>query len=141
MYQIVYEYTTGDTEGSHKSTSELGHVWVSLDMAKLALRRMKEHYAYCMAYEDWTRSYDKDAKPPVVPEWLRLAPNAIPSWRQDKTPRPDDYRFHFNVLDDNGGDVWIYAGSYVGCFESLHGASIEIVEPEESEESDMSFTV
>lgn len=122
MFKIVYTYQTGGTFELYDSEGELDYQFADLDDAKLALKRMREHYEW---RDSHSTSYGDDLP---QPDW----------WKPDpKAGRWGDPTWSFNVMDQ-GKEVWIYAGEYLGYFETLYNASIKAVEPDTS---DMEFNL
>jgi len=112
MYQIEYNYETGNSFDSYDETEILETTWINLAIAKKALKRIKEHYLWYQG----KNSYYKDNYPK-------------PSWHDLK------YDFCLKIPLDNGNEVQISA-PWCGYFETLYGASV-ISKKDES----MSFTI
>ena len=115
MYQIEYEYNTGDSFGSSDETDILKITWESLDIAKKALKRIKEHYEW-YEYENNNYRYNEEKV-------------SKPSWHDLK------YDLCLKLPLDNGKEVQISA-PWCGYFESLYGARII-----KSIDDDMSFRI
>jgi hypothetical protein len=112
MYQIEYDYKTGNSFGSHDETDILEITWINLAIAKRALARIKEHYLW---YDGRNSSYGED-----IPK---------PSWHDI------EYDFCLKIPLDNGKEVQISA-PWCGYFETLYGAKII-----KAIDDDMSFTI
>lgn len=118
-YAISIEYTTGDSFGSERTTSEVGCSWTDLEKAKDALQRIKAHYT---AYRDRRREYTGDDK---FTENLRAQPwfyKADPSVWQ-----------HAVILEKDDGSEQMISPFWVGYFETLHVAEIIFDDPEDTD--------
>lgn len=107
MYKIKYYYTTGDSFNSCDETAILEYSWDSMEKAKEALKRIKEHYEWYKLKEHYI---NRDAKPP---SW----------WKVDKVDKYFDHH-RINLTLDNGKDVQ-FSCPWCGVFETLN--RIEIV--------------
>lgn len=126
-YTIEVSYKTGDTFQSYDTSHELGISWENLDMAKEALRRIKEQYEVETDNEHAER-------------WGRFYPEA-------KFRDPKDFKWYspkypevsiMLPLDD--GTEHCHGTPWRGYFEHLYGAEIVPVNDTKEEEG-MKFTI
>ena len=54
-YKIKYSYRTGDSFNTSEGEDTLEYVWTDLDVAKEALKRIKEHYKWYDCIESYSR--------------------------------------------------------------------------------------
>lgn len=107
-YKVIYSYETGGTFELHDEEREFEYRFDSEELAQEALQRMREHY-------DWQFSVDNYREEDVPqPKW----------WKKE----PSKYKYladwSFNVKGNDGNDVYLYGGSYLGYFETLYGAEV-----------------
>ncbi len=121
MYKIKYSYKTGDSFGNEDRESLLEYEWEDLDVAKEALRRIKEHYVW---YESIAHPYYVNDS--VKPEWHNIKEGNIAK---------DMIHYMLNIPADNGEEYQFWA-PWCGYFETLYGAEIVVVD-----EKDMGFTL
>lgn len=105
IYKIKYSYETGDSFGRQDTEGELEMEWENLDNAKIALKRIQEHYKW---YEDHNRSYRYGKEKPVEE----------PAWHKG-----EQYDFTLKVKLDNGNEVQ-FSAPWCGYFERLYSAEI-----------------
>lgn len=110
-YTIRVEYETGSTNGHYDASTEVGE-WHNLDAAKVALKRLSEHYKW---YDGRNVKGVTDRRP----RWMKGY---------------DDY--NVPVPDDDGNTIEIYAGSWCGYFERCYGMQIV---PKEDPEMKVTF--
>ena len=115
LYKIEVFYSTGDSYSSHDTSTILQMEWKSLDNAKLALRRIKEHYAWYQYKND--------------PPYMQRKKASEPAWHQG-----EEFDFTIKLMLDNGKDVK-FSAPWCGYFEDLQSAKII------SEDPDMEFTI
>ena len=119
MYQIKYYYKTGSSFHTEDREDILEYEWEYLEVAKEALKRIKDHYAW---YEGvnmpWANEVEK-------PKWHNIKP--------DSTTKDMEHHL-INIPTDNGEDVQFWP-PWCGYFETLYGADIVIGG------KDMSFTL
>ncbi len=60
-YKIEYSYSTGDSFGSRDEVDILEYNWDTLELAKEALQRIKEHYVWYESLEGY--DHNKVEKP------------------------------------------------------------------------------
>lgn len=106
-YKIKFTYDTGDTFSTQDGVEGfIDYEFNSLDLAKQALVRMKEHYLWRLSEEcAW-----QESKP--VPHWYKPKSG---SWTSD---------WYFNTIGNGGEEIWLYGGVYLGYFETLVSAEI-----------------
>ena len=114
-YKIIYSYETGDTFETRDAEREFDYTFNSEELAQDALQRMKEHY-YWQVSEDNYRY--KDTAP--QPAWWKKEP------KQAAYVSPNNWSF--NIVGNDGEDFWLYAGPYLGYFETLYSAEVVSVE-------------
>ena len=112
-YDIEISYKTGDSFKSYDETRNIGIEWSDLDKAKIALKRIKEHYKW---YDDRNNRWIDDNERSSEPEWHKGI----------------EYDFCLKFPLDNGNDVQISA-FWCGYFETLYSAKIVISEDPEME--------
>jgi len=110
MYQIKYHYETGDSFHTEDREEILEYEWEDLKVAKEALRRIEEHYAW---YESISRGH-LDELP--RPKWHSIKPGSTAK---------DMEHYLINIPMDNGKEVQFWA-PWCGYFETLYGADIVI---------------
>ena len=124
-WKIKFTYDTGNSfeqesgvEGYLCTTSSCkSYIWDEIEDAQETLRRLKEHYLW---QDSLDTTYGKDLS---RPEW----------WTGKFDPKRrfsgDDY-FSFNAPGNDGEEIRLYAGTYMGYFDQLIGAEIESVIPD-----------
>ena len=112
LYQIKYRYRTGDSFNTRNDEDTLEFEWKDINLAKDALRRIKEHYIW---YHDMEKAYTSRKKD--IPR---------PVWHEEKFGQFDDYNQYLLVFKlDNNNDVQFHA-PWCGYFEELYGAEIVV---------------
>jgi len=106
LYKIKYFYETGDSFRTYKDEGVLPMTWKSLDAAKDALKRIKEHYLW---YQHNNRYYYVPSSP---------FPPVEPTWHAGQ-----EYDFTVILKLDNGNDVQ-FSAPWCGYFETLESAEI-----------------
>jgi hypothetical protein len=111
VYFIKYSYYTGSSFGSEDREEVLEFYWSSLEKAKEALQRIKEHYRWYKNVEDHY-AHEKVEKP----KWHNITGNYI-----------DKYNEHYmiNLELDDGTEVHFWA-PWCGYFEGLYDAKIVV---------------
>ncbi len=119
-WKITYEYETGNTFGCENTSGEFDYEFDTLELAQNALARMGEHYKWRFSIDAW----HQEDRP--TPTW----------WKPQKKPTKSKGTFteyynnmHFNVVGNDGKEIWLYAGTYMGYFETLQAAQVETTEP------------
>lgn len=131
-YELLVDYTTGDSYGSEEIVGEdMGVVFENKELAKAALIAVKEHYVACRAYEDapYNTNVRSKTNPPLATKESIEAEVHKKPWCGD---REDLYfggwRFSINlVLDDHGRKQRVHV-PYTGYFETLHKAYVRATE-------------
>jgi len=121
-YTIECYYKTGNSFGSHEETTILEVSWDNLDIAKEALKRIKEHWEW-YKYEDNKTNYRYFNTDKIVKK---------PKWHKVKT-KWDEHDL-LNLPTDGGVDFQFYP-PWIGYFETLRGAKIIVAN------SDMEFII
>lgn len=117
-YKIKYSYKTGDSFHSHDVEDILDYEWENLDIAKEALKRIREHYKW-YEYMEGARYEDKVEKP----KWFNVKSDGV----------DEDLIHHLiNLPMDNWQEVQFWP-PWCGYFEKLNGAEIVL------DSIDMSF--
>lgn len=114
-YTIKVEYETGDSFHIEQAEGTVELVWEDLEVVKVALQRLKEHY-------DWFRyinSYSRWGDEVKRPEWHKT------NMEEDKFSR----QYVINFPLDDGGEQQISA-FWCGHFETLHAAEIVVAQEE-----------
>jgi hypothetical protein len=107
-YKITYTYETGNTFDHEDTEGEFEYKFDSEELAQEALQRMREHY-------DWQFSVDNYREEDVPqPKW----------WTRDPSAAKYLNNWSFNVMGNDGEEVWLYGGSYLGYFETLYEAEV-----------------
>lgn len=124
-YYIKFTYDTGNTfeiqmgeTGSlyyQEDNQRLLCTWEDLDLAREALKRMKEHYLW---QDSLSTTYSDDLSEPKW--WIE---------RPEERMRYST-KYHFNVLLEKDREVFAYSGEYLGFFETLISAEIKRIEEE-----------
>jgi len=120
VYQIKYSYETGNSFGREDREEILEYEWEDIDVAKEALRRIKEHYKW---YESIAKWYVDDEIP--KPKWHNISTRGISK---------DTEHNLINVPADNGKEYQFWP-PWCGYFETLYGAEIVV------SGKDMGFTI
>ena len=123
-YEIEIDYTTGNSFNSERLTETVGCAWPNLNMAKLALQNIKEHYAAVNAYEEHSNSYSRHN--------IKFDMKAI----EQKHWFCKDYWTGGLLLAISHDETQRVSAFWIGYFETLHGAKII-----SSGDSDMEFTL
>lgn len=104
-YKIKYNSQTGNSFGSYTNEEVLEFEWENLDVAKLCLKRIEEHY-------EWYKDKEYRGKNEKKPKW----------WNCDETS--DRSAHHcINLLLDNDTEVQFWC-PWCGYFESLNFVEI-----------------
>lgn len=106
MYQLIAEYTTGNSFGSEE-TEDLIHEFESKEVAIAAMKRLQEHYKW----------YQWDDKERAIKYWNEK-PVEEPEWHKEL-----EYNFQANYYNDLGNLVQMCA-PYCGYFETLHSLEV-----------------
>ncbi len=119
-YTINIDYTTGDSERSHRSVEEVGMSWTNLDKAKLALKYIKAHYTAYLAEENpvWENGSYRN---------FDVATIANEPWYYGPLFEPDaQFRGWRNnvVIEKDDGTRFAISTFWTGCFERLHSGEI-----------------
>jgi len=101
-YAIEIYYATGNSFGSEDLLDKLELMWNNLDVAKLNLKRIEDHYRW---YND-QNSYSFNKKNIEKPEWH--------IFKED---------FMLSLITDEGNEMQLNA-FWCGHFEALHSAEI-----------------
>ena len=110
MYQIKYDYKTGNSFHTETREDLLEYEWEDLKVAKEALKRIREHYEWYQGIENvWSDEVEK-------PEWHNIKPDSVSK---------DMEHCLINIPMDNGEEVQFWA-PWCGYFETLYGAEIVI---------------
>ena len=108
MYQIEYHYKTGDSFRTLETEEILEYEWEDLKVAKEALRRIEEHYAWYESIESpWVKEVEK-------PEWHNVRDMHLTKGMEHNL---------LNIPMDNGEEVQFWP-PWCGYFETLYGAEI-----------------
>ena len=110
MYQIKYNYRTGDSFSTSDKEATLEYEWKDLDVAKESLRRIEEHYKW---YESIEQLFSEKTN---KPEWHNVNANGVTE---------DMEHYLINIPADNGKEYQFWA-PWCGYFETLYGAEIVI---------------
>ena len=120
-YTIEVTYTTGDSFESDQVTNTIGLAWRSLELAKAALKTIKEHYDFYQefdaCYSNWkdTRSEKAILKDVNSRVWCRG--KAEDKYSMKAKAKMDDRRWRN-----------IPTGMWCGYFETLHSARVVLTE-------------
>jgi len=132
-WKIKFTYDTGDTFNSEPGQTDYlettmseapyayVYEWSDITDAQAALERMREHYLW---QDSLSTTYGEDLN---QPEW----------WTGKFDPK---YRYRgdypsFNAIGNNGEEIRLYGGSYLGYFETLVSAEIVSAVPEDDKNS------
>ncbi len=125
MYTIKVDYRTGDSFHTEENSDELGICWESKDLAKQALKDIKEHYdtwevcGYSVSVDD---KYKESKKHPWHYEYKEF--------------NQKDMSGYSLSLEGDDGERHQVSCFWVGYFEHLLGAEIVI-----DGDDDMKFTI
>ena len=118
MYNIKITYITGDSFGSCETEDLVGCSWNNLDLAKKALKDIREHHKFFSGY-----SYERKSRDEIKDK----------SWFAREK---DSYMAEYTLkLQDDSGEFQTISAFWMGYFESLIEA--EIIE----DDPDMKFTI
>ena len=117
-YGIKVYYRTGDSFHSENTDRILELQWNDLDIAKLNLKRIKEHYLWYEWLHNGSRWGHKEVS---EPEW-------------HKPYNDNKYGSEYTLIlkADNENDMQIYA-FWCGYFEELHSADIINIEKKDND--------
>lgn len=128
LYKIKIDYTTGDSYNTEDTSDVLELTWNNLDVAKDALRRIKEHYKMNRTID---RSYSRKEIEAVIKDNLTKDWFVLEKLVKDVI---DEHKAKYCIkLKNDAGNVVQFRCFWCGHFESLHSASIV------SDDSDMIF--
>ena len=105
-YLIKIDYHTGGSITDEDIITYLENEWSDINVAEDNLKRIEEHYKYYQ-YLNRPTSYNKAPKPEC--------------WSGED----DEHDCGIDLLLDNG-NIWHIRPFWIGYFESLHSAEIEI---------------
>ena len=126
LFRIVYTYTDGNTFNTNTDNAgAIDHVFTSIEDARIALSRMREHYLWCLDQQTANR---RDNTP--QPSWWKPDPRFVGTCFEGKLQTTS---MSFNTPHE-GADVWLSASVYCGYFESLEGAALERIDPDLTED-------
>jgi hypothetical protein len=109
-HKIKYSYRTGDSFNTYDREEFLEIEWKDLNVAKEALKRIKEHYKWYKSVEDGRRYRDEpEVKQPV--------------WWKVKNEHISTQHNLINLPLDNGKEIQMWC-PWCGYFETLYGAEI-----------------
>lgn len=117
-YIIKVDYTTGNSFGTEEVIGEEvdPFEWESLEVAKINLKRIKEHYEWKTLYNKWeNRAYGAPKKKPEPPSWRKVKTTDWSSTREISDL--------MNFVLDNGEEVQFWP-PWCGYFETLNSAQI-----------------
>lgn len=121
-YIIKYNYNTGDSENNYPNNIEtLELTFNSLELAKDALRRIKEHYTLYRELHSYQVRYDKSPRNRKAV----LKDMASRDWAVLKKNGEIEYEFALKLLAETGKHFQLCA-PWCGYFESLNEAWIEM---------------
>jgi hypothetical protein len=119
-WKIKFNYDTGDTFGTYPGregfvravdtdyeTHPDGYEWDNKEVAREALGRLKEHYLW---QDSLSTTYGED-----LPQ---------PKWWEKDTKHDYGFDWHFNVTGNDGEEIFLYSGTYLGYFETLNYAEL-----------------
>jgi hypothetical protein len=107
MYTIKVSYHTGDSFNTYDLERDVGLVWQNKELARKALRSIKEHYD---AYEKGDNTYGEN-------------PKLVGNIWYDKLDNKEYWAFNIACELDDGSYRNIHCG-WCGYFEALHSAEI-----------------
>lgn len=120
MYTIAVNYSTGDSFNSYEVYDEqIGVCWKDKELAREALRIIKEHYDLYTEYSGYGgRSNEKIFEEVKKKDWYRPDDNDYWGSKQDM------WYCQCKVKADNGEYVKIPTDIWCGYFEHLQEAKI-----------------
>ena len=123
MYTIELTYSTGNSFGSHEETDQIALAWKDKELARTALRSIKEHDEYYKKLNGYNRQTNDALHEEMQEfEWYTRS-----SGTSDHTMR--GYCFALELDDGSWKDVSV--SMWCGYFEQLHQAQIVVQEGEE----------
>lgn len=113
MYTITVDYTTGDSFSSERCTEEIGMCWESLELAREALKSIKQHYELYL---------ERDG---ADCNTVKSKAGRFDWYKNDATKaKYDPWYFSLAVRCDDGEWRNIPCDMWTGYFERLHSARI-----------------
>lgn len=119
LYQIKVYYTESDSENPPEDRETyLPFLWKNLDVAKGALKAIKEHYEYFEKYNSYSHYRWEPVNHNKVLEEAKTKPWFVLS---------EDEYWQFRILLPQDDGTWAQTScdAWCGYFESLKGAEIE----------------
>lgn len=133
-YELLVDYTTGDSFGSEEVTEEeMGVIFENLEVAKLALEMVKEHYSFYNQFEDaWYKSSPHSRNNPE--EKTREDICELVKTKPWSTKRLEEYlicldawKYSITLPVDDKGNTQSVSVPYTGYFETLRKAYVRPV--------------
>lgn len=129
-YQIRAYYSTGDSDTTEETSTELAPVWNNLDRAKESLKLLTAHHkAYNELVRPWGRSYETIDYDAIMNSFWYTGKKL----KTHNARTPSDWHYSATVVSDTGDPISCHI-PYHGYFEILHKLEIE------PDTSDMSVT-
>lgn len=144
-YKIKIDYSTGNSFGSEDTYSHLEMEWENIDVVQANLKRIEEHYKMYQELSRYglnKRKREDIEKDNINKDWFVNNPKLfginklkqlVPTEEKHKhlfestVYRPDVYYYeHCIKLKTDAGNDWQISAFWVGYFEHLNSAEIEI---------------
>lgn len=136
MYTIEIEYSTGNSYGTHQETDSVEFVWETLDDAKEALRRIKEHHEYYTRIRAAGRYAGYHGSTDTQESLLAEAKTKPWYVHSDYSSKGMcDFSLIVPTSDPEHDRLSVF---WIGYFETLHGARIVAVN---KDDDGMSFSL
>ena len=120
-YTIEVTYSTGNSFGSEQVTDTIGLAWQSLELAKAALKTIKEHYGFYEEFDACSSRWGDTRSEKAILKDLNSK-----VWCREKAK--DKYDMTAKAEMDDGQWRNIPTGMWCGYFETLHSARIVLTE-------------
>lgn len=131
-YDIEINYQTGDSFKSYDTSDLLDIPMFDIEIAKINLKRIKEHYQYYQSLDRWYRG-----KTIIKPDFYIDKDH---EYNKGKS-YIEKFQNGLEILLDKENNTRVIYPFWIGYFETLHGARIIEISPDNSDENELSFTL
>lgn len=136
MYSIEVTYTTGNSFHSEEETTQIGLVWTNKELARKALKSLREHYELYYDQESYSsRNNIQDIRnKALITEWYKKGIESEKNKHYFNDP--SYWHFYCGVEMDDGSWRNLPTTIWCGYFQQLHNARIVV---ESSDEDEVNF--
>lgn len=127
-YEIEIYYETGDSFGSENVTENLPYQWEDLEVAKAAIKQIKEHTEAAKQSESSRYRTPKDffdVKEVEDKSWFHMD--------QDYGNWKEAWKYSIKLPIDSNGEMMAFQAFWVGYFERIISVKIVIETDEDME--------